>query len=113
MCLCFQKYIVEEDVLKYNLEWDPEKARQNLLKHKVAFERASDVFLDPMAVSIYDEPHSSDEERWLTMGGDKKGVILVVIHTFVMQGRDKRKIRIISARKATKNEVKQYEGETL
>jgi len=59
------------------------------------------------------EDHSIDEERWLTMGCDKKGVILVVIHTFKVQSRNKRDIRIISARKATKNEIKQYEGEAL
>jgi len=47
------------------------------------------------------------------MGCDKKGVILVVIHTFKVQSRNKRDIRIISARKATKNEIKQYEGEAL
>ena len=46
------------------------------------------------------------------MGRDKGGMILVVTHTFAVQGRDERKVRIISARKATKNETKQYEGET-
>ena len=97
----------------YNFDWDPEKAKQNLRSHKIAIERAADVFLDPLAVTIYDEDHSIDEERWLTMGCDKKGVILVVIHTFKVQSRNKRDIRIISARKATKNEIKQYEGEAL
>jgi uncharacterized protein len=99
-------------VLRYNFEWDPEKARRNLQRHKVAFEKAADVFLDPLAISIFDEDHSIDEERWVTMGRDKGGMILVVIHTFAVQGRDERKVRIISARKATKNETKQYEGET-
>jgi uncharacterized DUF497 family protein len=80
--------------LRYNFEWDPGKARQNFQKHKVAFEKAAEVFLDPLAVSIFDEDHSIDEERWITMG------------------RDKKKIRIISARKATRNETKQYKGET-
>ncbi|MCX5856249.1 MAG: BrnT family toxin [Deltaproteobacteria bacterium] len=98
--------------MQYNFEWDPEKDRQNLQKHKVSFEKAADVFLDPLAVSIFDESHSINEERWVTMGRGKRGMILVVIHTFVVQGRDKRKIRIISARKATRNETKQHEGET-
>lgn len=98
--------------MQYNFEWDPEKDRQNLQKHKVSFEKAADVFLDPLAVSIFDESHSIDEERWVTMGRDKSGMILVVIHTFVVQGRHKRKIRIISARKATRNETKQHAGET-
>ena len=106
--------IVEEWVLRYNFEWDPEKARQNLQKHKVAFEKAAEVFLDPLAISIFDQGHSHsiDEERWVTIGRDKGGMILVVVHTFVIQGRDKRKIRIISTRKATRNEIKQYESET-
>jgi uncharacterized protein len=98
--------------LQYNFEWDPEKARQNLSKHRVAFEKAAEVFLDPLSISILDEEHSIGEERWVTMGRDKGGVILVVIHTFAMPGRDKRKIRIISARKATRNETRQYERET-
>ena len=99
-------------MLQYNFEWDPEKAKQNLQKHKFSFEKAADVFLDPLSVSIFDEDHSVEEDRWITMGKDKRGVILIVIHTFIIQGKDKRKIRIISERKATKNEIKQYEGET-
>lgn len=98
--------------MQYNCEWDPEKARQNLSKHRVAFEKAAEVFLDPLSISIFDDEHSIEEERWVTMGRDKGGVILVVIHTFAMQGRDKRKIRIISARKATRKETRQYESET-
>jgi len=98
--------------LRYNFEWDPGKARQNFQKHKVPFEKAAEVFLDPLAVSIFDEDHSIDEERWITMGRDKIGMILIVVHTFFIQGRDKKKIRIISARKATRNETKQYKGET-
>jgi uncharacterized DUF497 family protein len=98
--------------LQYNFEWHPEKARQNIQKHKVAFEKAAEVFLDPLSVSIYDEDHSIDDERWITMGRDRTGMILVVVHTFVLQGRDNRNIRIISARKANRNETKQYESET-
>jgi uncharacterized DUF497 family protein len=97
--------------LRYNFDWDSEKARQNFQKHKVAFEKAAEVFLDPLAISIFDEDHSIDEDRWVTMGKDKGGMILVVVHTFIVQGRDKRHIRMISARKATRNETKQYEGE--
>ncbi|MGZ6276627.1 MAG: BrnT family toxin [Syntrophales bacterium] len=97
--------------MRYNFEWDPEKAKQNLQKHKVAFDNAAEVFLDPLAISIFDEGHSVDEERWVTMGRDKRGMMLVVMHTFIIHGRDTRKIRIISARRATRNETKQYEGE--
>ncbi len=96
--------------MQYNFEWDPRKAKQNLQKHKVNFESASEVFLDPLALSIYDEDHSSGEDRWITMGRDRVGILLVVIHTFSEEGRDVRIIRMISARKATKNEIKQYKG---
>lgn len=97
--------------MRYNFEWDPEKAKQNLQKHKVAFDNAAEVFLDPLAISIFDEGHSIDEERWVTMGRDKRGMMLVVMHTFTIHGRDTRKIRIISARRATRKETKQHEGE--
>lgn len=97
--------------MRYNFDWDQEKARQNFQKHKVAFEKAAEVFLDPLAVSIFDQDHSADEDRWVTIGKDKRDMILVVVHTFIVQGSNKRQIRMISARKATRNETKQYEGE--
>jgi len=96
--------------LQYNFEWDPYKAKQNLRKHNVSFERAAEVFLDPLAISIYDEEHSLDEDRWFTMGKDHTNLILVVIHTFHEESIDNCRIRFISAREATKKEIKQYEG---
>ena len=99
--------------LQYNFEWDPKKARQNLQKHKISFERAAEIFLDPIAISIYDEDHSLDEDRWITMGKDRAGILLVVIHTFHEQNNNQCIIRMISARRATKNEIKQYEGDML
>jgi uncharacterized DUF497 family protein len=56
--------------VEYNFEWDPAKARENLRKHRVSFERAAQVFLDPHMLSIYDEAHSASEERWITLGVD-------------------------------------------
>ena len=53
--------------MRYNFEWDPNKAKHNLRKHKVSFERAAAIFLDPLAISIYDEEHSSEEDRWITI----------------------------------------------
>lgn len=91
----------------------PYKARQNLRKHKVSFERAAETFLDPSAISIYDEEHSSDEDRWITIGKDRTDNVLVVIHTFHEGDTDHCQIRVISARKATKKEIKQYEGDKL
>jgi len=95
--------------LRYTFEWDPNKARDNLRKHKVSFEHAAEVFLDPLAISIFDEEHSDEEERWITMGKDSHEVVLVVIHTFQEVAADEWIIRIISSWKATKNEIRQYE----
>lgn len=97
--------------MHYNFEWDPGKAKQNLEKHKVRFEWAAEIFLDPFAVSIYDEDHSTDEDRWVTMGKDRAGRLLVAIHTFSSKSKGPCLIRMISAWIATKNEVKQYEGD--
>jgi len=95
--------------LQYNFEWDPKKAALNLRKHKISFEDAAEVFLDPSAISIYDEEHSGLEDRWITLGKSSENVTLVVVHTFLEQGRNRFHIRMISARKATKKERKQYE----
>lgn len=97
--------------MQYNFEWDPYKAKQDLRKHKVSFDRAAEVFLDPLAISIYDEEHSSDEDRWITIGKEQINLILVVVHSFHEENIDNSKIRLISARKATKEEIKQYEGD--
>jgi hypothetical protein len=95
--------------LRYTFEWDPHKAKNNLRKHKVSFEHAAEVFLDPLAISIFDEEHSDEEERWITMGKDSQEVVLVVIHTFREVVVDEWIIRIISGWKATRNEIRQYE----
>ena len=68
--------------MQYNFEWGPDKAKQNYNKHKVSFERAAEVFLDPLMLSIYDTAHSQLEDRWITIGLDRNDVPLVVIHTF-------------------------------
>jgi len=94
--------------LQYNFEWDPIKARENLRKHGVSFERAAGIFLDPFAVSIFDDEHSLNEDRWATIAKDKNEVVLVVIHTFRELDADHCNIRLISARKATKAESKQH-----
>ena len=95
--------------MRYIFEWDPNKARGNARKHKVSFERAAEIFLDPFAISVFDEEHSENEERWITMGKDSHEAVLVVIHTFRELSVEEWGIRIISAWKATRNEVRQYE----
>jgi len=95
--------------MRYDFEWDPKKARNNVRKHKISFERATTAFRDPHLLSIPDEEHSKSEERWITMGLDENGVILVLSHTFLKTDRTVSRIRLISARKATRRETKQYE----
>lgn len=95
-------------MVQYNFEWDPSKAKANLRKHKISFERASQVFLDPNMLSIEDDEHSEEEDRWITLGIDKHGMLLVVHHTFRQVDSNSFNIRIISARKSTKREAKQY-----
>ena len=95
--------------MRYYFEWDPAKANQNILEHKVRFQRAAEVFIDPHAISIFDEDHSQDEDRWITIGKDNSGTLLVVSHSFRKIEEESCGIRIISSRKATKNERKQYE----
>jgi len=93
----------------YQFEWDPVKGRGNLTKHGIAFERAATVFLDPEALSRLDEEHGQDEERWITLGFDRAGTLLVVCHTYGQETETGARLRLISARKATRNEIKQYE----
>jgi hypothetical protein len=80
-------------------DWDEGKASANLQKHKISFEEASSVFNDPLFISFYDEEHSSDEERFITIGMSNRNRLLLVAHTDYEAG-----IRIISARKATSQE---------
>lgn len=94
---------------QYRFEWDAAKARQNVRKHRVTFERGATVFLDPNALSLFDAQHSEDEERWITLGLDRTGALLVISHTYREETETIARVRLISARKATNNEAKQYE----
>ncbi|MBK9670656.1 MAG: BrnT family toxin [Thermomonas sp.] len=87
-------------------EWDPAKAASNLKKHGVSFEEAQTVFYDEFAVQFYDEPHSAEEDRFLMLGMSSGAHLLLVCHC-ERDGGDI--IRIISARKATKQESAHYE----
>lgn len=89
-------------------DWDPRKAKSNHAKHGVSFEEASTVFGDPLSLTIVDPAHSRPtEERFVTIGNSYLGGLLVVTH------RDEgENIRIISARKATRRERKDYEEGT-
>ena len=95
--------------MRYTFEWDLAKAKQNRRKHRISFERASEIFLDSLAISAFDEEHSEEEERWVTIGKDTQGYNLVVVHTHTEVSPNERTMRVISARKATKKELRQYE----
>lgn len=94
--------------MEYDFEWDSKKALINKQKHRVTFELAATVFRDPRALTIFDDEHSDDEERWITMGLSSSGGLLVVHHTFRSVKEKHSLIRIFSSRKATKNEIQQY-----
>lgn len=85
-------------------EWDPNKARKNIEIHGISFDEASTVFSDTLSLAIYDPLHSDKEDRFIIIGNSCKNHLLVIVHT---ERRDK--IRILSARNATKKERKQYE----
>lgn len=85
-------------------QYDPSKAASNLRKHGVSFADAEGVFLDPLAIHQLD-PDSQDEERFVAVGMGSAEIILVVVYT--LRGEE---IRLISARRATRREVKSYES---
>lgn len=88
-------------------EWDNEKNQINQTKHNVSFEEAKSVFYDDNAIQFWDEEHSDLEDRFLMLGRSSQMRILLVVHCY----QEKELIiRIISARKATKNERKNYRG---
>jgi uncharacterized DUF497 family protein len=87
-----------------NFEWDPDKAKQNRRKHRVSFHEAATVFGDHFSVTYPDPDHSTSEQRFITVGLSGADRVLIVAHV------DRSEIvRIISARKTTQRERKQYE----
>jgi hypothetical protein len=95
---------MQENFLEF--EWDTEKARRNLRKHNVSFREGMMVFNDIFAITFVDDAHSRQERRFLTLGISDLEQVLVVSHTLVGE-----KVRLISARKATKRERELYEKE--
>ena len=87
-------------------EWDTIKAASNKRKHGVSFEEAQSVFYDEFAVQFFDESNSESEDRFLMLGFSDEARLLIVCHCERDQGNT---IRIISARKATKNEGSYYQ----
>jgi hypothetical protein len=94
--------------MKRRFEWDPKKARLNEAKHGVSFFDAVTVFSDPFALSQFDETHSGREDRWILLGCSESERILLVVHTVLEMSDFEEVVRLISARKATQNEKRQY-----
>jgi uncharacterized DUF497 family protein len=93
------------DTLKFT--WDENKNRKNIVSHNVSFEEAKTVFYDPCARVMYDPDHSAEEDRLIILGLSRSLNILVVCHCY---RENDEIIRIISARKATAKERRQYGG---
>jgi len=85
------------------IRWDPQKAEANFRKHKIRFSDAESVLFDPMALTIEDQI-IDQEQRFLSVGSDATGRVLVIVYTYYGDT-----IRIVSARKATPKERKNYE----
>ena len=88
-------------------DWDPRKAASNRTKHGVTFDEAMLVFVDPLALTRLDEDSSDVGERWVTIGEAASGLLLVV-HTHVELTDGMIAVRIISARRPTRREARQY-----
>jgi len=86
-------------------EWDPSKAAANIKKHRVTFEEAASVFLDPAALTFWDPDYYDNEDREITIGRSTRQRVLFIAHVARGEGR----VRIISARRATRREQRQYE----
>jgi uncharacterized protein len=95
--------------MRFEFDWDPAKAASNLAKHKVSFDEAMTVFLDPLSLSRPGDDHAAAEERWITIGLSRATKLVLVVHTHIELESDRIYIRIISARPPTKRETRQYE----
>ena len=96
------------DMEKLEFEWDDEKEKINIRKHKIDFSTAAHVFSDSMRLEKYDGKHSENEDRYKVIGAIN-GHLLVIVVSYTMR-KGERVIRLISARKAEKDERKEYYG---
>ncbi len=87
------------------IEWDEKKSKDNRRKHGVSFEEARTVFYDESAIQFYDPDHSDEEDRFILLGLSFKPQVLVVCHCF---RESETVVRIISARRADKDEEREY-----
>jgi uncharacterized protein len=94
---------------RFQFEWDEGKAATNIRKHGVSFDLACTIFSDSRLLTIADLEHSETEERWFSIGCTSNGTIISVAYLWSEPDPETTIIRIISARKATKVEMHQYQ----
>ena len=94
---------------QFQFEWDEIKAAANVRKHGVPFELACTVFHDPRLLTAADLEHSETDERWFSIGAASNGAILSVVYLWSESEPAMIEIRLISARRATEKESRQYQ----
>jgi len=94
---------------QFQFEWDDVKAVSNLQKHGVSFDLARTVFSDPLLLTVADLKHGETEERWFSVGRASNNILLSIVYLWSDSTPTITNIRIISARKATQREIRQYE----
>lgn len=87
----------------------PLQGREQFRQDGVTFERAAEVFRDPLAVTIPDDEHSVGELRWITLGKDARNQYVLVVHTYDQPSETRARVRIISARQPSRFEIHEYE----
>ena len=92
----------------FRFEWDGVQADANARKHGVSFEVACTVFSDPRLLTVADLEHSEIEERWFSIGCPGNGAVLSVVYLWSEVDPEPTKIRLISARTATRTEIRHY-----
>src|ERR1035441_5444397 len=95
---------------QFQFAWDDGKALANVRNHGVPFELARSVFKDPRLLTVADLEHSDIEDRWFSIGCATNGTMLSVVYLWSDADPATTKIRLISARKATQNEIMQYQS---
>ena len=92
-------------MINLEFEWDKRKAKVNLKKHGISFEEARTIFFDEHAVQFFDPDQSEEEDRFILLGASARLRLLVVCHCY---RESESTIRLFSARKADRNERRQY-----
>lgn len=91
------------------IEWDEKKNKKNIKVHGVSFDEAKEILDDPFCISILDKRFDYSEERWISLGSTTTGKLLVIGYAYYLSRNVEDRIRMITARKATKKEREQYE----